>query len=141
MVFFVRRREYFAFVDIVNFQRLENIGFREVSDTDFCHHGNAHRLHDLADLGDAGHAGDAAFLADVGRNALEGHDRHRARLLGNLGLLGVGDVHDDAAFEHFRQTDFKPKIFSEVHKPSSQQTQPRETSRTSRSEVVDNLGD
>ena len=50
-----------------------------------------------------GHAGDAAHLADVRGDALQGHDGHGAGLLGDLGLLGVGDVHDDAALEHLGQ--------------------------------------
>ncbi len=36
-----------------------------------------------------GHASDAAVPPDVGRHALEGHDRHRSRVLGDLGLLSV----------------------------------------------------
>ena len=48
-----------------------------------------------------GHAGDAAFGADLRGHALEGHDGDGASLLGDGGLLGVGDVHNDAAFEHF----------------------------------------
>ena len=50
-----------------------------------------------------GHAGDAAGRADVGRNALERHDGDGAGVLGDLGLLGVDDVHDDAALEHLGQ--------------------------------------
>ena len=38
--------------------------------------------------------------ADVGRHPLERHDRDRAGVLGDLGLLGGDDVHDDAALEH-----------------------------------------
>ena len=47
-----------------------------------------------------GHAGDAAGLADVGRDALERHDGDGAGILGDLGLIGGDDVHDDAALEH-----------------------------------------
>ena len=46
------------------------------------------------------HAGDAAGRADVGRDALERHDGDGAGILGDLGLLGRDDVHDDAALEH-----------------------------------------
>ena len=49
------------------------------------------------------HAGHAAVRADVGGNALQSHDGHRARVLGDLRLLGVHDVHDDAALEHLRE--------------------------------------
>ena len=72
-------------------------------------------LHDLADLGDGRHAGHAAFLADIGRHAFQRHHRGRAGLLGDHRLLGVGDVHDDAAFQHLRQADFEAKLFIQVH--------------------------
>ena len=51
-------------------------------------------------IGGIAHPGDAAGGADVGRHALEGHDGDRARVLGDLGVLGRDDVHDDAALEH-----------------------------------------
>ena len=38
--------------------------------------------------------------ADVGRHPLERHHRDGAGVLGDLGLLGGDDVHDDAALEH-----------------------------------------
>lgn len=38
--------------------------------------------------------------ADVGRDPFEGHHGHRPGLLGDPGLLGGGDVHDDATLEH-----------------------------------------
>jgi len=37
---------------------------------------------------------------DVGGDALERHDGHRAGLLGDARLLDVGDIHDDAALQH-----------------------------------------
>ena len=43
---------------------------------------------------------DAALRADVGGHALERHDRDGSGILGDLGLLGGDDVHDDAALEH-----------------------------------------
>ena len=67
--------------------------------------------HGLLDAGDhlgIAHAGHAAVGADVGRDALEGHDRAGARLLGDPRLLGRGDVHDDAALEHLREAALDP---------------------------------
>jgi hypothetical protein len=58
-----------------------------------------------------GHAGDATVLADIRRDALEGHDGDGAGLFGDLGLGSVGDVHDDAALEHFSQTDLLAEQF------------------------------
>ena len=56
-----------------------------------------------------GHAGDSAFGADLRGDALEGHDGDGAGTFGDGGLLGVGDVHDDAAFEHFGEAGFEAK--------------------------------
>ena len=41
---------------------------------------------------------------DVGRDALERHHRAGAGVLGDLRLVGVGDVHDHAALEHLGET-------------------------------------
>ena len=50
------------------------------------------------------HARDAALGADVGGHALERHDGDGAGILGDLGLLGGDDVHDDAALEHLGES-------------------------------------
>ena len=47
--------------------------------------------------------------ADVGGDALERHDRARARVLRDPRLLGVDDVHDHAALQHLRQTRLHPQ--------------------------------
>ena len=47
--------------------------------------------------------------ADVGGHALERHDGDRAGVLGDLGLLGVDDVHDDAALEHLGEARLDPE--------------------------------
>lgn len=43
------------------------------------------------------HAGHAAVTADVSGHALQSHDRHGARLLGDARLLGGHHIHDHAA--------------------------------------------
>ena len=98
VVGFVGGSEYFGFVDVVDAQFLENLGFGEVADAALGHHRDGDGGHDLANLFGRGHARYSAFGADLRRNALKSHYRDRAGLLGNYGLLGVGDVHDDAAF-------------------------------------------
>src|SRR5208283_269401 len=105
VIFLVGGSEDFALVDEIHFEGLENFGFGEVADAHLGHHGDGDGVHDFADDLDRGHAGDAAFLADVGRNTFEGHDGAGAGLFGDAGLLGVGDVHDDAAFEHFGEAN------------------------------------
>ena len=54
--------------------------------------------HDLANLLGRSHARNAAFGADLRGDALQSHDGDGAGFFGDGGLLGVGDVHDDAAF-------------------------------------------
>src|SRR6266446_7546698 len=70
------------------------------------HHRNGHGGHDFADHFDRGHARHAALFANIRRHALQRHHRARAGVFGDLGLLGVGDVHDHAALEHLGQADF-----------------------------------
>src|SRR5256885_10194692 len=106
MIFFVGRREDFAFVDEVHLERLQNFGFGKMSDADFGHYGNGDGGHDFADDFDGGHTRDAAFFADVRWDTLERHHGASAGFFGNARLFGVGDIHDDATLEHFGQANF-----------------------------------
>src|SRR5438132_1045551 len=81
-------------------ERFEDPRLHEVADPRLRHDGNADRLHNLADLRDRRHARHASLLADVRRDALKRHHGGGSRLLRNQRLLGVGDVHDDAALQH-----------------------------------------
>ena len=92
--------QYFRLVNIINAESFQNLGFDEMADTDLGHHRNGDRVHNPGDDGRIGHAGHAAVSADVSRDALEGHDRHRPGLGGNLSLLRGDHVHYDAALEH-----------------------------------------
>ena len=66
--------------------------------------GIGHGRLDPLDQRRVAHPGHAAVAADVGRHPLEGHDGHRAGILGHLGLLGVDHVHDHAATEHLGES-------------------------------------
>ena len=101
VVGFVGGSEDFGFVDVVDAEFLENLGFGKMSDAAFRHDRDGDGGHDLANLFGRGHAGYAAFGADLRRDALKGHHGDGAGLFRDGGLLGVGDIHDDAAFEHF----------------------------------------
>ena len=72
-----------------------------------------HGLLDARDHRGVAHAGDAAVGPDVGGDALERHHGAGARLLGDAGLLGGGDVHDDAALQHLGQ----PRL--DAHRPGA----------------------
>ena len=107
VVGFVGGGEDFGFVDVVDAEFLQNLGFGEVADAALGHDRDRDGGHDLANLFGRGHAGDAAFGADLRGHAFERHDGDGAGLFGDDGLLGVGDVHDDAAFEHFGEAGFE----------------------------------
>ena len=60
---FVGGGEHFAFVDEVDLQGLEHLGFGEMADARFGHHWDGHGVHDLADDSGRGHAGDPSVLS------------------------------------------------------------------------------
>ena len=90
-------------VDVVDAERLEHLRLGEVADPALRHHRDRDRGLDALDHRRVAHAGDAAVAADVGGDPLERHHRDRAGVLGDLGLLGVDDVHDHAAAQHLRE--------------------------------------
>ena len=81
--------EHLALVDVVDAERLEDLRLGEVADAALRHDRDGHRGLDALDHRRVAHAGDAAVAADVGRHALERHDRDRAGVLGDRRLLGV----------------------------------------------------
>src|SRR5436309_551351 len=97
--------QHLGLVDVVDRERFEDLRLDEMADPRLRHHGDRHRLLDLLDLLHRRHPGDAAVAADVGGHALERHDGRGAGVLGDLRLLGVGDVHDDPALEHLGEAD------------------------------------
>ena len=104
---FVSRSQHFRLIDVVHAQFLKYLGFSKMSDTALRHYGNGNRRHDFANLFGRGHARHTTLSANLRRNALQRHDRNGASFLGNHGLLGIGDVHDHAALEHFRQSSLQ----------------------------------
>src|SRR2546425_1012128 len=87
-----------------------SLALAKMADAAFRHDGNRNCRHNFANLLRRGHAGDAAFGANLRGHAFEGHDGDCASSFGDGGLLGVGDVHDDAAFEHLGQSSFQAKV-------------------------------
>ena len=102
MVFFIGRSQNLRFIDVINSDRLEHLRFDKVADPGFGHDRNRHGADDLIDHLGGGHTGDSPVFANIGGHPFEGHDGHRSGVLSDLGLLCVDDIHDDAAFEHFR---------------------------------------
>ena len=96
----IGRGKNFAFVDVVNFDGLQNLRFCKVTDATFCHDRDGNGVLDSLDHFRVAHSGDSSGGSDVGRDAFKGHDGGGACGLGNFGLFGGGHVHNDAAFEH-----------------------------------------
>jgi len=101
----VGRRQDFTLVDKIYLQRLEQLRLGDVAYAALGHDGNAHLGLDLLDHLRIAHARDTAIGANVRGDALQGHHGRGARVLCDLGLLGVGDVHYDAALDHLGQAD------------------------------------
>ncbi|GAA3307996.1 hypothetical protein GCM10020295_68550 [Streptomyces cinereospinus] len=91
--------EDLGLVDVVDAERLQDLGLDEVADAGLGHDRDGDGLDDALDHVRVGHPGHAAVLADVGRDALQGHDGDGAGVLGDLRLLRRDDVHDHAALE------------------------------------------
>ena len=105
----IGRRQDLGLVDVVDLERLEDLRLGEVADPALRHDRDRDRLLDLLDLLGIAHPRDAAVAADVRGNALERHDRARTCVLGDARLLGVDDVHDDAALQHLGEPRLDPQ--------------------------------
>ena len=92
--------EDLGLVDVVDAERLQHLSLDEVTDARLGHDRDRDGGDDAVDHVGVAHARHAALGPDVGRDPLERHDGDGAGVLGDLGLVGVDDVHDDAALEH-----------------------------------------
>ena len=113
VVYTVGGGEHLALVDVIDLQGLEYLGLYEMSDADLGHDGDADCILNAADHLRVAHAGYSAGGTDVRGYPLESHYCGCTCLFCNLGLLGSGDVHDDAAFEHLGQV--LVQLISVVH--------------------------
>ncbi|CAN5580651.1 hypothetical protein BH20ACT17_BH20ACT17_19390 [soil metagenome] len=109
MVVLVGGGEHLGLVDVIDLERLEHLRLGEMADAGLGHHGDRDRLLDGLDHHRIRHPRHAAVTANVGRHALQRHHGDRTRGLGDTRLLGVDDIHDDAALEHLRQPGLDTK--------------------------------
>jgi hypothetical protein len=112
VVLLVGGGEHLGLVDEVHAELLEHARLHEVADAHLRHHRDRYHALDPLDHRDRAHASHAALAPDVRRHAFERHHRNGAGILGDLRLLGRGDVHDDAALEHLGQPDLDLEGFS-----------------------------
>src|SRR5215831_3212674 len=66
MMRLVRWGEHFAFINIIDPQRLQNLRLGKMPNAYFGHHGNGHSLDNFFDLGWVGHACHATLGANIG---------------------------------------------------------------------------
>ena len=105
----VGRGQDLALVDVVDAERLEDLGLGEVADAALRHDGDRDRGLDGLDHRRVAHAGHAAVAADVGGHTLERHHGGGAGVLGDPRLVGGDDVHDHAAPQHLREAALHPR--------------------------------
>src|SRR5579862_3727239 len=116
VVLLIGRSQNFAFIDEVDLEGFEDLCFYEVADPALCHDRDRNDVLDAKDHFRVAHTGDPTVTPDIGRYALECHDRDRAGVFGNLSLVRVDDVHNDAALQHLCETNFfSPGFLSGRH--------------------------
>src|SRR5262249_61014291 len=71
MMRLVRWGEHFTFINIIDPQRLQNLGLSKMPNTYFGHHGNGHSLDNFFDLGWVGHACYATLGANIGWDSVQ----------------------------------------------------------------------
>src|SRR5918992_3602411 len=98
-----------GFVYVVHFEGLQDLGLHEVPYTCLRHYGDGDGLLDLLNLLGVAHARNPTVGPYVSGHPLQRHDGHSPRLLGDPGLLGVDDVHDDPALEHLGHPALDPE--------------------------------
>jgi len=109
VVLLVGRRQDLRLIDVVHAEGLQDLRLDEVTDAALGHDRDGHRSDDAFNHVRVRHAGDATLGANVRGDTLECHDGNRSGILGDLGLLGIDDVHDDATLEHLGETGFDPE--------------------------------
>ena len=117
VVALVGRGQHLRLVDVVDLERLQDLGLGEVPDPRLGHHRDRHRLLDPLDHRRVRHPCHPAVAPDIRRDPLQRHHRAGAGLLGDLRLLGSDHVHDHPALEHLGQAGLDPESRSLSHGP------------------------
>ena len=87
MIYIICGGKDFAFVDIIDFNGLQNTCFHEMTDAAFGHDRYGYGFLNAAYHSRIAHAGNAAGGPYICRDPFQGHDRAGACLLGNTCLL------------------------------------------------------
>ena len=97
MALLIRRGQNFAFIDIIDLQRFDDLRFDKMADSGLRHDRDRNGFFNCRDHRRIRHPCDSAVFSDVRGHAFERHDRHGACLFGDFRLLHIRHIHDDAA--------------------------------------------
>jgi hypothetical protein len=109
VVLFVGRRQHFRFVDVIDADRFQNLGFDEMPDTHLGHHRDGHGVHDLQDQFQDRSCAPRPMRADIRRHAPRAI-RLPHQLFGDAGVLGGDDVHGSPHLETSEPGPFTAKV-------------------------------
>ena len=107
VVLVVGRRQHLALVDEVDAERLEHARLDEVADAHLRHHRDRDRALDALDHLDRRTCAPRRLPCGCRRARARAPSPRGAGVLGDLRLLGRGDVHDHAALQHLGEADLE----------------------------------
>ena len=96
MVNVISRRKYLALVDIINFQRFQNLCFYKMTDAHLCHNRNGNSVLNFLNQLRVAHACYTACCTDIGRNLLQRHNSAGTCCLCDTRLLRCRNIHNYA---------------------------------------------
>ena len=118
--------QHLGLVDVVDPQRLQDLGFHEMPDPALGHDRDGHTPLDLLDDCGIGHTGHPPGRPDVGRHPLQCHDGAGPGVFRYFGVLRRHHVHDDPALQHLSEADLhRPGSLVHVYSPLVQPTATR----------------
>ena len=103
MVYIICRRQDFTFIDIINFNGFQNLGFRKMANTALRHNRNRNRFLNPFNHGRITHTGHAASRTDIRWNSFQSHDGTGTCRFRNLCLFRSSNIHNNTALKHLCQ--------------------------------------
>src|SRR5262249_28000141 len=106
MEMLISRRQHLRLVDAIHANGLQDLSFNKVTDTALGHDRNSDGLFNRNKSLWTAQARHATMNTNVGRHALQGHNRASSRLFGDARLLGIHNITDNSALEHLGEDPF-----------------------------------
>mmetsp|Transcript_10566 Transcript_10566/g.18512 ORF Transcript_10566/g.18512 Transcript_10566/m.18512 type:complete len:202 (-) Transcript_10566:44-649(-) len=106
---FICRSENFAFIDIIDAERFQYLGFNKVTNSCFRHHWNRNSSFDSLNNSRIAHPGNAPMFSNVSWDSLQSHHCNSTSFFSNLCFVGIYYIHNYASFEHLSEPNFQCK--------------------------------